>query len=115
MNAYTTLALSLAWVALLGVGYRFYRYRNRRGPLEDFLGQVVLGVVLLLLAAAATAEVGAIKWTALGFGLIFGVVVMPIWILAVFIPGEPRKIDYWFVALYYLGLVATVVAALAAP
>jgi hypothetical protein len=45
--------------------------------------------------------------------LLFGVVVMPIWVLAVLIPGSPGKLDYTFTAIYWMVLFVIVVGALA--
>jgi len=45
---------------------------------------------------------------------LFGVAVMPLWVLAVLIPSEPRAPDYLFTALYWLALGIVIVAAVAA-
>jgi hypothetical protein len=44
--------------------------------------------------------------------VVFGVVVMPIWILAVLIPLRPRAPDYAFTGIYWFALLAIAVAAL---
>lgn len=107
------LAGALALNAALGFGYRVYRL-TLRGPLGDVIGQAVLGLVLVALAIAAATEQGWARWGAILYALLFGVVVMPLWILAVLIPSEPRAPDYAFTATYWLVLLVILVAAIAA-
>jgi hypothetical protein len=107
------LATALALNAALGFGYRVYRL-TKRGPMGDVIGQAILGVLLGGLAIAVATGVGWARWAALIYGLLFGVAVMPLWVLAVLIPSEPRAPDYLFTALYWLALGVIIVAAVAA-
>ena len=108
----TILVAALALNAALGLGYRIYRL-SQRGPVADVVGQAVLALVLGALAAAISQDVGWPRWAALVYGLLFGVVVMPIWTLAVLIPLEPRRIDYAFTVSYWALLAVIVVTAIA--
>jgi hypothetical protein len=105
------LAGALALNAVLGFGYRVYRL-TKRGPLGDVIGQAVLGIVLAGLAIAVATDLGWAHWAALIYGLLFGVAVMPVWVLAVLIPSEPRAPDYAFTVVYWAMLAIVVVAAL---
>lgn len=98
--------------AATGLGYRVYRLR-KGGPKADVLGQAILGVLLTGLAVALALGAGWPRWGALAYALLFGVVVMPIWVLAVLIPLRPRAIDYAFTGVYWALLVLVGVAALA--
>lgn len=98
--------------ASTGLGYRVYR-RSQGGPKSDVIGQAILGGLLCVLAAALAAGAGWPRWGALVYGLLFGVVVMPLWVLAVLIPLRPRAVDYAFTASYWALLGLIVVAALA--
>ncbi len=98
--------------AVVGFGYRLYRFA-KGGPKSDVVGQAILGALLAGLAAALAAGARWPRWPALVYGLLFGVVVMPIWVLAVLIPLRPRVLDYTFTGLYWGVLVLIVVAALA--
>lgn len=98
--------------AAAGLGYRVYRLR-KGGPKSDVIGQAILGVLLCGLAAALAAGAGWPRWGALVYGLLFGVIVMPIWVLAVLIPLRPRAIDYAFTGIYWAMLALIVVAAFA--
>jgi hypothetical protein len=106
------LAASLAVNAVTGYGYRVYRL-SKGGPKSDVVGQAILGFVLLGLAAGLFAGTGWPRWPALVYGLLFGLVVMPIWVLAVLIPLRPRAIDYAFTVFYWGALAVIVVAAFA--
>lgn len=108
-----TLAATLSFNALLGVGYRIYRLR-RGGPIGDVTGQAVLGLLLVALAALILEGAAWARWAALGYALLFGVAVMPLWVLAVLLPLPPERIDYAFTTLYWLALVIAAVAAIAA-
>jgi hypothetical protein len=99
--------------AVLGLGYRIYRL-SRGGPKSDVIGQAILGAVLLGLAAALVAGAGWPLWGALVYAALFGLIVMPIWVLAVLIPQRPGAPDYAFTAVYWIALVATAIAAIAA-
>ena len=109
----TVLVAALAVNAATGFGYRVYRYR-KGGPKADVLGQAILGCLLVFLAAALALGAGWPRWGALAYALLFGVVVMPLWVLAVLIPLRPRAIDYAFTATYWALLVLIGVAAIAA-
>lgn len=99
--------------AAAGLGYRVYRL-SKGGPKSDVVGQSILGILLSGLAAGLALGAGWPRWGALVYGLLFGVVVMPIWVLAVLIPLRPRAIDYAFTGVYWTVLVLIVVAALGA-
>lgn len=107
------LALGLIANALLGFGYRVYRL-SRGGPMGDVIGQAVLGALLVTLGVAAATGAGWPRWPALTYGILFALVVMPIWTLAVLIPLPPERVDYGFTAVYWGTLVLIVIAALAA-
>ena len=113
-NAWTTLLIwSLVLNAALGLGYRVYRY-GKGGPRADVIGQAILGVLLLVLAVSLGLGAGWPRWGALGYGLVFGLVVMPVWTLAVLIPLPPGITDYAFTAIYWATLGVVVVSSLAA-
>lgn len=103
------LALALAVNAVTGFAYRVYRL-TKGGPMSDVLGQALLGLLLGVVALGAALDAGWARWPALLYGLLFGVVVMPIWVLAVLIPQRPGPVDYGFTALYW-SLLAVIVAA----
>jgi len=105
------LAGALLANALAGFSYRLYRYR-RGGPLGDVWGQAILGVLLGALAVALVVGAGWPRWPALGYAVLFGFVVMPLWTLAVLIPLPPERIDYAFTGLYWATLLVTGAAAL---
>jgi hypothetical protein len=107
-----TLAGLLGLNAATGFGYRVYRLA-KGGPMSDVIGQAVLGVVLVGLALATAMGAGWPRWAALIYALLFGVAVMPVWVLAVLIPLEPRALDYTFTALYWVCLVGIAVSAIA--
>jgi hypothetical protein len=107
------LALALAVNGVAGFAYRVYRL-TKGGPMSDVIGQGVLGLLLFVLAERALANVEFVRWPAGIYGLVFGLIVMPIWVLAVLIPQRPGAVDYAFTALYWILLVVIVVAALAA-
>jgi len=106
------LVAALGVNAALGLTYRVYRL-TKGGPAADVVGQVILGLVLTVVAVAVALGHGWARWVALGYGLLFGLAVMPVWTLAVLIPLPPRGPDYTFMALYWLAL-AIVIAASAA-
>jgi hypothetical protein len=106
------LVSALAINAVLGLAYRGYRL-TKGGPMSDVVGQAILGLVLALLAVGVASSSALGRWGAFAYGLVFGVVVMPIWVLAVLIPLRPRAIDYAFTTVYWLGCGGIVVAALA--
>lgn len=108
----TILVVTLAINAALGFGYRVYRL-SKGGPIADVWGQALLGVLLAADAALVGAGGSWARWAALVYGLLFGLVVLPIWILGVLIPSRPQALDYTFTAIYALGLLVIVIAALA--
>ncbi len=107
------LVVALAVVAASGFAYRLHRLRFG-GPIADVAGQALLGVGLGLLALAAAHGVAWARWVALGFAVIFAVVVMPVWVLAVLIPLRPGAIDLAFTVLYWAALGVVAVAAVLA-
>ncbi len=108
----TILIVALALDAALGFGYRIYRL-TKGGPIADVWGQAILGVLLAVDAVLVGAGQGWARWIALGYGLLFALVVLPIWILAVLIPMRPQTPDYVFTAVYACGLLVVIVAAIA--
>ena len=94
------LVTALGCNAVLGLGYRLYRM-NKGGARADVTGQAVLGVFLVGLGIALGVGASWPRWIALGYGLLFGLVVMPIWVLAVMIPSRPGPVDYAFTAVYW--------------
>lgn len=106
------LVTALAVNAALGFGYRAYRL-TKGGPMPDVVGQAILGALLGGIAVAVARDVGAARWAALAYGVVFGIAVMPVWTLAVLIPMRPRWPDYAFTAAYWLALGVIVVAAVA--
>jgi hypothetical protein len=103
---------SLAVNAALAFGYRLYRL-SKGGPLGDVVGQGVLAILLAAMAVAVASDVGWVRWAALSYGLLFGVVVMPVWTLAVLLPLPPKAPDYAFTIVYWLSLLVIVAAAVA--
>lgn len=108
-----TLAALLGFNAAIGFGYRVHRL-SKGGPIADVIGQAVLGILLIGLAVATAAGAGWTRWAALVYALLFGVAVMPVWVLAVLIPLQPRALDYAFTGLYWVGLIGIAVASIAA-
>ena len=106
------LVAGLLFNAASGLGYRVYRFRMG-GPKSDVVGQSILGILLVGLAVALAEGAGWARWPALAYGLLFGVVVMPLWVLAVLIPLGPRAVDYAFTGVYWIVLALIVVAAVA--
>ena len=107
----TILIVALALNAALGFGYRVYRL-SKGGPMGDVIGQAILGAILAALAVCLGLGGDWPRWPALALALLFGLVVMPVWVLAVLIPLPPRKIDYAFTAVYWLSLVAIALGAI---
>lgn len=104
------LAVGLAGNAALGFGYRVYRLA-KGGPLGDVIGQAVLGIGLAGLAVGVAAGHSWARWGALIYGLLFGVAVMPVWVLAVLIPLDPKRVDYAFTVVYWATLLFVIAAA----
>jgi hypothetical protein len=113
MTATTVLVGALALNAVLVPVYRVYRLM-KGGPMVDVVGGAILGVMLALLAFASAAEWAWARWGALVYALLFGMVVMPLWTLAVLIPLRPRTADYVFTVGYWVSLIVIAVAAIAA-
>jgi hypothetical protein len=95
---------------VLGLAYRVYRLR-RGGPAADVVGQAILTSVLVVLALLEAGGVGWARWVALAYALLFGLIVMPLWIMAVLIPSRPGRTDLAYTAAYWLGLAVVAVAA----
>ena len=107
------LVTALAVNATLGFGYRVFRL-TKGGPLGDVIGQAVLGAILFAMALGVAVGVGWVRWVALAYALSFGLLVMPVWVLAVLIPLPPRSPDYAFTVAYWLDLGVIAIAAVAA-
>ena len=108
----TLLVAALAGNAALGFGYRLFRL-SKGGPIADVIGQAILGAMLAGIALAVGAGAGAGRWLALAYGLLFGLVVMPVWVLGVLIPLRPQAVDLAFTALYWALLVVVIVTSIA--
>lgn len=106
------LVAALALNAVLGFGYRLYRL-TKGGPVQDVTGQAILGLLLVAVALAVAGGASWGRWVALGYGLLFGIAVMPLWVLAVLLPLRPEAIDYAFTGVYWTALVTIVVSAVA--
>ena len=106
------LIAALALNAALGFGYRVYRL-TKGGPLGDVTGQALLGLVLAGVALAVALDQGWGRWAGLAYAVLFAVVVMPLWTLAVLIPMRPTGIDVAFTGFYWAMLVLIVVSAIA--
>ena len=109
----TLLIVGLTLNAALGLGYRVYRL-TKGGPRADVIGQATLGLLLLGLSVALALGAGWPRWVALGYGVLFGALVMPVWTLAVLLPLPPRRLDYAFTAIYWATLGLVIVSALGA-
>jgi hypothetical protein len=106
----TVLVIGLGLNAALGLGYRIFRL-TKGGPMADVVGQAILGAVLAVLAVGAAGGHSWARWGALIYGVLFGLVVMPVWTLAVLLPLPPRTADYAFTGVYWATLIAIVLAA----
>lgn len=109
----SVLATALAINAGLGLGYRLFRL-TRGGPRSDVVGQAILGTLLAVTAIGAAMGAAWSQWVALVYGGLFGLAVMPVWILAVLIPLRPKAIDYAFTGIYWVDLFVIIAAAIAA-
>jgi len=107
----TVLVVCLLVNAFAGLSYRVFRLR-RGGPRADVTGQAILGAVLVLLAVGVGLGWDWTLWAALGYGALFGVIVMPLWTLAVFIPTRPGPVDKAFAIVYWAALTLIVIASL---
>lgn len=99
--------------AALLLGYRIHRL-TRGGPMGDVVGGAILAGVLTILAVVAGAGGGWARWPALAYALLFALIVMPVWTLAILIPLPPGGIDYAFTALYWTSLLVIALAAVMA-
>jgi small-conductance mechanosensitive channel len=107
----TVLVVALGLNAALGFGYRVYRL-TKKGPMADVVGQALLSAILVVLALGAAGDHSWGRWGALVYGLLFGLIVMPVWTLAVLLPLPPGRVDYAFTGVYWAGLAAIVLAAI---
>jgi hypothetical protein len=105
------LVVALGLNAALGLGYRIFRL-TKGGPMADVVGQAILGVLLAGLGIGVAGGHPWARWGALAYGLLFGLVVMPVWTLAVLLPLPPRAADYAFTAVYWTTLIVIVLAAI---
>lgn len=106
------LVVSLILSAALALGYRAYRY-TKGGPKADVTGGIALAVLLGVMAVAIGVGAEWARWPALAYGLLFALVVMPVWILGVYIPLRPGALDHTLIGTYYVTLVLIAVSALA--
>ncbi len=97
--------------ASLGLAYRIFRL-TKGGPLGDVVGQAVLAVLLAATAVGVSAGWDVARWTAVVYGALFALVVMPLWTLAVLVPMRPERIDLAFAIGYWVALIGILVAAL---
>lgn len=102
---------ALAYNAVAGFGYRVYRL-TRGGPMNDVMGQALLGVILAALAVAVATGQEWSRWVAFAYALLFGIVVMPVWTLGVLIPSSPRAIDHAYAVTYWAALGSIAAAAI---
>jgi hypothetical protein len=109
----TTLVVVLVINAVIGFAYPVYRL-SRGGPMGDVAGRAILGVLLLIVAGSLLMDHEWARWMALGYGGLFAVIVMPIWVLAVLIPMHPTTIDYTYTTTYWLTLLLITLTALLA-
>lgn len=107
----TVLGVCLIANALAGLSYRVFRLRFG-GPRADVTGQVILGALLVFLAAAVELHWDWARWAALVYGALFAVIVMPVWTLAVFIPSRPGPVDKAFAVVLWVAPALIVVASL---
>jgi len=108
----TVLVVALALDAALVPVYRIYRL-TKGGPMVDVVGGAILGAILVFLATGTALDWSWARWGALIYSLLFAVIVMPLWTLAVLIPLRPQGPDYVFTAVYWTSLVLIAVAAIA--
>lgn len=109
----TVLVVALVANATIGLGYRIHR-RTKGGPIADVWGQTILGVLLGAIAVGIALDSDWPRWVALGYAVVFALVVMPVWVLGVLLPMRPRAVDYSFTVTYWVLLIAIAVAALLA-
>lgn len=102
---------ALAVSAVVILTYRIYRL-SKGGPVADVYGGAVLALLVAGIALLESGGVGWARWAALAYGLLFALVVMPVWTLAVLLPLRPGPVDHVATAVYWGSLVAIVIAAL---
>jgi hypothetical protein len=107
------LVLSLATNGVIVFSYRVWRL-TQGGPTYDVIGGAILAGALGGIAAGHAAGAEWLRWAALAYALLFGLVVMPVWTLAVLIPMRPGAVDLSFTAVYWGSLVVIAVAAVVA-
>jgi hypothetical protein len=69
---------------------------------------LLVGLAIGVLAGLGAATVGGLV-----YGAFYGIVVMPIWTLAVLLPMRPGPLDYAFTVVYWSLLALIVIAAVA--
>lgn len=106
------MVVSLIVSGVLAFGYRLYRMR-KGGPTPDAVGGAVLAVGLAGVAIAFASGTLWVRWIALGYALLFGLVVTPIWVLAVFIPARPRPWETLVIVAYWISVATVGVSAIA--
>jgi hypothetical protein len=102
----------LATNAALGFVYRIFRLMHG-GPFGDVIGQAILGILLGALAVVVASGTEWARWAALLYGLLFGIVIMPVWTVAVLIPMRPGRMDVCFTVIYWMILAVIIVSAIA--
>ena len=107
----TVLVIGLVLNAALGLGYRVYRL-SKGGPMADVVGQAILAALLVALAVGVAGDHSWARWGALVYAVLFGLIVMPVWTLAVLLPLPPRPPDYAFTGVYWATLIAIALAAI---
>lgn len=114
MSAWETTLLALLLInGAVVLGYRVFRL-TRGGPLPDVIGGAVLATLLAVAAALLWTGSDWVRWATLAYGLVFGLLVMPVWVLGVLIPLPPGRVDHAFTAVYWASLLGIVVASLLA-
>jgi hypothetical protein len=104
------LVASLTTNAIVLFAYRVWRL-TRGGPTYDVVGGAIVAAGLGSIAAGHAAGAEWLRWAALAYAALFGLVVMPIWTLAVLIPMRPGPVDLSFTAVYWISLPLIAVAA----
>jgi hypothetical protein len=98
---------------VLAFAYRVWRL-TQGGPTYDAIGGAILALLLGAIAVGFAAGAGWLRWVALVYAVVFALVVMPVWTLAVLIPMRPGPIDVGFTAVYWATLLLIGIAAVAA-
>ncbi len=80
--------------------------------MADVVGGAVLAILLILSAIFVGQGAGWVRWPAFAYALLFGLVVMPVWTLGVYLPSRPGAGDHVVIGLYWASLVSIGVAAL---